>query len=45
MQIICPWHGVEFSLTTGRNFGHARYRLRSVPARISGDEIYLDIPA
>ncbi|HEY1506021.1 MAG TPA: Rieske (2Fe-2S) protein [Stellaceae bacterium] len=43
-HIICPWHGVEFDLKTGRNFGHAQYRLRKIPARIKDDEVYLDIP-
>jgi nitrite reductase (NADH) small subunit len=43
-HIICPWHGVEFDLKTGRNRGHAHYRLRSIAIKVRGGKVYLDIP-
>ncbi len=43
-HIICPWHGVEFDLKTGRHAGHSHYRLRAIPARVQADEVYLDLP-
>jgi nitrite reductase/ring-hydroxylating ferredoxin subunit len=43
-HIICPWHGVEFDLKTGRNSGHARYRLRPIPVKVRGGAVFLDIP-
>jgi nitrite reductase (NADH) small subunit len=38
-SIVCPWHGWEFSLTTGETRGFNRTRLRSYEVRIEGDTI------
>jgi len=43
-HVVCPWHGYEFDLETGRHPGDARMRLRSVPVRVSGDVLYLEAP-
>jgi nitrite reductase/ring-hydroxylating ferredoxin subunit len=44
MHVVCPWHGYEFSLDTGRHPGDPRVRLRPIPVRVAGDEIYIDAP-
>ena len=30
-HVVCPWHGYEFDLDTGRHPGDPRVRLRSIP--------------
>lgn len=30
MHIVCPWHGYEYDLKTGRNAGNPRLRLKAV---------------
>ncbi len=41
-QIIsCPWHGLEFDLTTGRCLAYPRVRLRTYPVRVEGGEVIL----
>src|ERR1700682_1747474 len=30
-NIVCPWHGYEFDLATGRHQGNQRLRLKAVP--------------
>lgn len=29
LNLVCPWHGVEFDVATGRNAGDGRLSLRS----------------
>ena len=45
MNIICPWHGMEFDIRTGLHPTNARIRLRKIPARRDGDDIWLDLSA
>ena len=44
-QVICPWHGYEFNLETGRHPGDPRMRLREVPLAIRGDVVFAQLPA
>jgi nitrite reductase (NADH) small subunit len=39
VNIVCPWHGVEFDLETGVCRPDPRYRLRSYQTFVEGDEI------
>ena len=32
--LICPWHGLEFDLTTGRCLAYPRVKLRSYPVKV-----------
>jgi nitrite reductase/ring-hydroxylating ferredoxin subunit len=43
-QIVCPWHGFEFNLRTGRHPGDGRYRLRPVPLTVRNDSVFLELP-
>jgi nitrite reductase/ring-hydroxylating ferredoxin subunit len=43
MHIICPWHGHEFSIKTGRHPGNPRLRLRKVDLSIRNGEIYVSL--
>jgi nitrite reductase/ring-hydroxylating ferredoxin subunit len=41
MHIICPWHGFEYSIKTGKHAGDCRIHLRSF--RVSEDAGVIDI--
>ncbi len=43
-NIVCPWHGYEYDLSTGMHQGHDGYRLRSVPLRVVEEEIRVSLP-
>src|ERR1700674_140298 len=44
-NIVCPWHGWEFDIETGRHCGDPKYRLRPVNVRIEDDRVYVTLPA
>jgi nitrite reductase/ring-hydroxylating ferredoxin subunit len=41
LNIVCPWHGFEFDVRTGRHFGHAKMRLASYPVTVRDGQIYV----
>ncbi|MBM9463588.1 Rieske 2Fe-2S domain-containing protein [Aeromicrobium sp. YIM 150415] len=43
LRIVCPWHGFEFSIDTGRHAGAGRPRLRSFPVDERDGVIYVEI--
>ena len=43
-HIVCPWHGYEFDIATGRHPGDPRVRLRPIAVRVKGDDLYLRLP-
>jgi nitrite reductase/ring-hydroxylating ferredoxin subunit len=43
-HVVCPWHGYEFNLDTGRHPGDARMRLRPVPLRIAEERVLVQVP-
>ena len=42
-NIICPWHGYEYSIKTGFHQGNSRIRLRKAELTIRDGEIYVSI--
>jgi nitrite reductase/ring-hydroxylating ferredoxin subunit len=40
-HIVCPWHGYEFSLKTGRHPGSAAHRLRRAKLEIMDGEVHV----
>ena len=42
MNIVCPWHGYEFDLATGRHPGKPSIRLISYPVRDRDGEIVVE---
>ena len=40
-NIVCPWHGYEFSIRTGYHQGSSRFRLRKAEFTIREGEIYV----
>jgi nitrite reductase/ring-hydroxylating ferredoxin subunit len=41
LHLICPWHGYEFAIDTGRHPAKATARLKSYPVNVRGDEVYV----
>jgi nitrite reductase (NADH) small subunit len=41
LQIVCPWHGWEFDIETGRCAGDGRHSLRRYKVVERNDEIYI----
>ena len=41
VHIVCPWHGFEYNLKTGRHPGSPKHRLRPVEVKISEGEVYV----
>ena len=43
MNIVCPWHGFEFDIRTGRHPTNNNVRLRAVKMRVEGDDIVVSL--
>jgi len=43
-HVVCPWHGYEFDIRTGRHAGCAAIRLRSFPVTEAEGEVLVEIP-
>ncbi len=41
--LTCPWHGMEFDLTTGQSLTMADMRVRHYPVRVVDGEVRLQI--
>jgi nitrite reductase (NADH) small subunit len=42
-QIVCPWHGYEFSIKTGHHQGSTKFRLRKADLVVRDGEIYVSV--
>ncbi len=43
-NIVCPWHGYEFDIRTGRHQGNPQLRLRALEIRIADGEVFVAVP-
>ncbi|MDP2711279.1 MAG: Rieske (2Fe-2S) protein [Solirubrobacteraceae bacterium] len=41
LRLVCPWHGWEYDITTGRVAHDARYRLRPVELTVRDGYLYV----
>ena len=41
--VTCPWHGLEFDVTTGRCIAIPRLRVRTYPVAIVDDQVTLTL--
>ena len=42
-HVVCPWHGFEFSITTGRHAGVAEIGLTALPIEEQNGRVYVTI--
>jgi nitrite reductase (NADH) small subunit len=43
-NIVCPWHGYEFDIGTGRHQGNPQLRLRPLEVRVASGEVFVNVP-
>ncbi len=43
-NMVCPWHGYEFDIRTGRHAGNSRLGLRSMKVRVADGDVILTVP-
>ena len=41
VNIVCPWHGLEFDIRTGEHPGNPSISLDPVSVQVDGDAVYL----
>ena len=41
--LICPWHGVEYEIITGRCFAYKDRTLRTFPVRVEDGKVIVDL--
>ncbi|CAA9562789.1 MAG: hypothetical protein AVDCRST_MAG88-1632 [uncultured Thermomicrobiales bacterium] len=39
--VTCPWHGLEFDITTGRCLASSKVRVRTYPVTVEGGQVKL----
>lgn len=42
MRICCPWHGMEFSIKTGKHPANSKLALRKLPVSEEGGRIFVE---
>jgi nitrite reductase/ring-hydroxylating ferredoxin subunit len=40
-HVVCPWHGFEFDITTGRHAGTEKVRLKNHAVKVRDGDIYV----
>jgi hypothetical protein len=43
-NVICPWHGMEFDVSTGEHVTTKTLRLRKVVVRVDDGEVFVTVP-
>jgi nitrite reductase/ring-hydroxylating ferredoxin subunit len=43
INVVCPWHGMEFDIRSGEHPLTRRFRLRKIPLRVEGQDIVLTL--
>jgi nitrite reductase (NADH) small subunit len=41
--ITCPWHGIEFDITTGKSLSSPRLRVRTYPVAIEDGQVKVTV--
>ena len=41
--VTCPWHGWQFDVTTGESPLNSMMRVRSLPVRVEGNEVKVEL--
>ncbi len=43
IHIICPWHGYEYNIATGRHPGDKNVRLKPYQVKVKDGEVYVSV--
>ena len=43
LNIVCPWHGLEFDIRSGKHPGNPNIKLESFQVEIVSEKIYVHI--
>ncbi|MBV8743817.1 MAG: hypothetical protein JO134_02105 [Xanthobacteraceae bacterium] len=43
INVVCPWHGFEFDIRTGRHHGNPRYRLKPIKVRVEDGQVIVSL--
>jgi nitrite reductase/ring-hydroxylating ferredoxin subunit len=41
--LVCPWHALEYDLTTGRCLAYPKVKLRQFPVHVEGEHVVVSI--
>lgn len=41
--LTCPWHALEFDITTGRCIAYPTVKLRQYPVRVEGEQVVVAV--
>ena len=41
LNIVCPWHGFEFDICTGKFFGAGNMKLKGFPVSVRDGDVYV----
>jgi nitrite reductase/ring-hydroxylating ferredoxin subunit len=41
LHLVCPWHGYEYDIKTGRHPGRRQARLKSYAVKLKGEDVYV----
>jgi nitrite reductase/ring-hydroxylating ferredoxin subunit len=41
--LICPWHALEYDITSGRCIAYPKVKLRQFPVRIEGEHVVVSV--
>jgi nitrite reductase/ring-hydroxylating ferredoxin subunit len=41
--LVCPWHGLEYDVTTGQCVAHPKIRLRQYRVRVEGAHVVISL--
>ncbi len=41
--VTCPWHGIEFDITTGKSLSSSRLRVRTYPVSVEEGQVKVTI--
>ena len=44
LHVVCPWHGFEFDIRTGRHPGNSKARLRAMKVSVSDGDVVVTVP-
>ncbi len=41
-SVICPWHGWEYDVTTGKNLDDDSIQLGCYPVKVEGEDVFIE---